>query len=78
MRTPLLKIGLLGSLLGVGIMLAGCNKAAENADASTAKPPSPRAEVNTGAKAPGRGGVPDMDVYPAPSGVKTGIEGGRK
>jgi hypothetical protein len=78
MNVRLVKLGLLSALLGSGVLLAGCSRSGGNADAS---PPPPQANVQTTPppqKPMGGGGVPDRSIHPAPPGVQTGLEGGRK
>ena len=73
MRRRVLGIGLLSVLLGSIVALAGCSKAADEAT-STAGMAPPKMATNGGKQM----GVPDMNDYPAPNGVKTGTEGGKK
>lgn len=65
------------ALAGIGLIavLAGCSK--QEATNTNVPPPSPPTPTAGGVKQPG-GATPDMNVYPAPAGVKTGLEGGRK
>jgi len=73
MKTPLLKIGLLGVLLGDAVWLGGCKHGDEATASTTAAPAATRVGVPGQRKPQGGGGVMDMNEYPAPSGVKTGV-----
>lgn len=78
MRRPILEISRVGILLiSVGVLLAGCSRSDEAAQPT---PPQPSAAQAAAPVKPqgGGGGIPDMNVYPAPAGVKTGTEGGKK
>jgi len=77
MRSLKTRIVCVGSLLLLGALSGGCSKNdGGGTDAANASPPTP---VGTGAKKPqGAGGVPDQTIYPAPSGVQTGLQGGAK
>ena len=63
-------------MLGVAVILSGCagvDPAAPTADTLRSQP------VAKAGMAPGKSGnVMDTTVYPAPPGVKTGLEGGKK
>jgi len=65
------------ALAGMILLLAfvGCSK--QEATNTNVPPPSAPTPTAGGVKQPG-GATPDMNVYPAPAGVKTGLEGGRK
>jgi hypothetical protein len=73
MRRSSRGVCLVVGLLGMGVLLAGCSKP-ENATA-TAAPPVP-AGTTPGQKQQVGGGVPDLNLYAAPTGVQTGTQGG--
>jgi len=56
------------------IGLVGCS-GPETAASSTNTPPAP---TNAAMPSNKRSNTPDVNIYPAPPGVKTGIEGGKK
>ncbi len=61
-------------VLALLVLFTGCQKQ-KDAEA----PVSTATNIEGGKKGKSQGGgVDDMAVYPAPSGVKTGIEGGKK
>jgi hypothetical protein len=67
---------LLCVFVGLSVALAGCQKDDTQVVKATPLPP-PNAGAGQGGKQ-GPGGVIDMSVHPAPAGVKTGLEGGKK
>jgi len=70
-----LRLVVLGLILGSVTCLTGCSPdpAAPTAETLASQP------VATGGMAKAKGGnVMDTTVYPAPPGVKTGLEGGKK
>jgi len=72
MKAPLLKIGLLGCVVVTGMPLAGCHRSGAVADTTAA--PAPVQVSTPGRKPQGAGGAIDTNDYPAPTGVKTGVE----
>jgi hypothetical protein len=78
MRRPIIEISLVSMLLvSIVVSLTGCSRSEDAAQSSAPKAP-PAVQAATPGKTQGGGGIPDMNVYPAPAGVKTGIEGGKK
>jgi len=73
MRRRFVSIGLLAALLCIGLLGAGCDSGNVPAVA-----PAPKAGTAQHPNKQQGGGVDDMTLYPAPSGQKTGTEGGKK
>ena len=71
----LTRAGFALSLLGVGMLFLGCNKAPEATATTTSATPAQQGGANS-PKAQSGGGVPDEKDYPAPSGVRTGVQAG--
>jgi len=65
---------LLCGCIALSVSLAGCQKD-ETTTIKAAAPPPSAANGAGGKQGPG---VIDMSVHPAPAGVKTGLEGGKK
>lgn len=58
---------------------AGCSKGGEAATTNVDSPkPASVAPPGTVVGKQSNAATPDVNLYPAPSGVKTGLEGGRK
>jgi len=75
LRISALRLGALGLALGSVSFLTGCSPdpAAPTAETLASQP------VASGGMAPAKkGNTMDTTVYPAPPGVKTGLEGGKK
>lgn len=78
MKRTLRNINLLLGLLAALGLLAGCRgQEAEPKKTETALSPTTAAPGAVGGRG-GHAGIPDIEPYAAPPGVKTGIEGGRK
>jgi len=73
-QTRFAPMCLIALLLCAGLLTAGCDKAGVVPQDKKPETAGPGQGKN---KSQG-GGVDDMSVVPAPAGVKTGIEGGRK
>jgi hypothetical protein len=74
LRRRIASTALLVMSLCAGILGAGCNG---NENSPPVKTQQSADQLQTKSKTQG-GGVDDMSVVPAPPGVKTGIEGGKK
>lgn len=60
-------------------IVAGCNSRQDAANTPIVSTnPAKTAPPGVTASKQGNNATPDVDVYPAPAGVKTGIEGGKK
>jgi hypothetical protein len=70
------KISIAFGILLVAAFLSGCQQPEQKTEATPATQAIKQGAP--GGKPAGGGGVPDMSDYPAPPGVKTGIEGGKK
>jgi hypothetical protein len=77
MRSRLYLLGLAAVALCVLTLPFGCQQSGDPSAPKATPPTNLQADSATGAK-PAKAGVPDMEDYPAPPNVKTGIEGGRK
>jgi hypothetical protein len=66
---------LMCAFVGLSIVLAGCQK--DETTVVKAAPPPPGG-TPTGSGKPVGGSVINTSVMPAPPGVKTGLEGGKK
>ena len=70
----LVRNGLLALLLWGNLLITGCDNKGNSPPVKQTIAPE-QAQAKT--KSQG-GGVDDMNVYPAPPGQKTGLEGGKK
>ncbi len=67
-------LGLTG-LCGVVLVTAGCGRG--TTPAAAANVPSV-GQLPPPGKTQGKGAMPDMVLYPAPQGVQTGVQGGKR